>query len=103
MNNDYLVRIQDVLDFIEENIDKEMDLEMLAEISNFSKYHFSRVFSAIISKTPMAYLTERRLHHAVTYLTTTNKTMLDISSLCGFSSISSFNSSFIKQFKTTLR
>lgn len=101
MNTDYMVRIQAVLDFIEENIDQEMNLEMLAETSNFSKYHFSRVFSAIINQPPMTYLTERRLHHAVTYLKTTNKTMLDISSLCGFSSISSFNSSFRKLFKTT--
>ncbi|MEK3661311.1 AraC family transcriptional regulator [Paenibacillus sp. FSL F4-0236] len=103
MNNDYRVRIQTVLHFIEENIDQEINLEMLAEISNFSKYHFSRVFSAITNKTPMTYLTERRLVRAVAYLETTNKTMLDISTLCGFSSISSFNSSFRKLFKTTPR
>lgn len=101
MNNDYMDRIQAVLHFIEDNLDQEMNLEMLAEISNFSKYHFSRVFSAVINKTPITYLTERRLLHAVTYLKTTNKTMLEISSLCGFSSISSFNSSFKKLFKTT--
>jgi AraC family transcriptional regulator len=101
MNNDYRVRIQTVLHFIEANIDQEIKLETLAEISNFSKYHFSRVFSAITNKTPMTYLMERRLAHAVTYLETTNKTMLDISTLCGFSSISSFNSSFRKLFKTT--
>ncbi|WP_340395389.1 AraC family transcriptional regulator [Paenibacillus sp. FSL E2-0177] len=101
MNNDYRVRIQTVLHFIEDNLDQEINLETLAEVSNFSKYHFSRVFSAITNKTPMTYLTERRLHHAITYLETTHKTMLDISTLCGFSSISSFNSSFRKLFKTT--
>ncbi|CAH1190513.1 DNA gyrase inhibitor [Paenibacillus auburnensis] len=101
MNNDYMARIQAVLQFIEENLEQDLTLEMLAEISNFSKFHFSRIFSAVIHKTPMTYLTERRLHHAVTYLSTTNKTMLDISSLCGFTSVSSFNSSFKKQYKTT--
>lgn len=82
-------------------MDQELNLEMLAEISNFSKYHFSRIFSAILLKSPMSYLTERRLHHAVSLLTTTNKTMLDISSLCGFSSVSSFNAAFKKLFQTT--
>lgn len=50
MNNDYRVRIQTVLHFIEENIDQEINLEMLAEISNFSKYHFSRVFLQLQTK-----------------------------------------------------
>lgn len=99
--NDYKHRIEAVLQFIEENIGADIKLDMLAEVSNFSKYHFSRVFTAIIHKSPMHYLTERRLHHAVTYLSTTNKTMLDISSLCGFSSLSSFNAAFKKAYDTT--
>ncbi|WP_342565741.1 AraC family transcriptional regulator [Paenibacillus sp. FSL R7-0345] len=101
MNNDYNHRIGAVLQFIEQNIGADIKLEMLAEVSNFSKYHFSRVFSAIIHKSPMNYLTERRLHYAVTYLTTSNKTMLDISTLCGFSSLSSFNAAFKKAYNTT--
>ncbi|KUP24663.1 transcriptional regulator [Paenibacillus sp. DMB5] len=101
MNNDYKLRIGAVLQFIEENIGEDIKLDMLAEVSAFSKFHFSRVFTAIIHKSPMHYLTERRLHHAVTYLRTTNKTMLDISSQCGFSSLSSFNAAFKKAYGTT--
>ncbi|AIQ46686.1 transcriptional regulator [Paenibacillus sp. FSL R7-0273] len=101
MNNDYKQRIGAVLQFIEEHIGEDIKLDTLAEVSSFSKYHFSRVFSAIIHKSPMNYLTERRLHHAVTYLRSTNKTMLDISSLCGFSSLSSFNAAFKREFGTT--
>ncbi|MDF9858268.1 AraC family transcriptional regulator [Paenibacillus sp. PastF-1] len=101
MNNDYKQRIGAVLQFIEEHIGEDLRLDTLAEVSSFSKYHFSRVFSAIIHKSPINYLTERRLHHAITYLRSTNKTMLDISSLCGFSSLSSFNAAFKKEYGTT--
>ncbi|MNB76888.1 Regulatory protein SoxS [compost metagenome] len=101
MNNDYKQRIGAVLQFIEEHIGEDIRLDTLAEVSNFSKYHFSRVFSAIIHKSPVNYLTERRLHHAAAYLTATDKTMLDISALCGFNSLSSFNAAFKKAYNTT--
>jgi len=101
VNNDYRDRMQTVLVFIEKNIDQELNLGMLAGISHFSKFHFSRVFLAILNKSPMTYLTERRLYHSVNYLKTTNKTILEISTLCGFSSISNFNASFKKLYQTT--
>ncbi|WP_042202637.1 AraC family transcriptional regulator [Paenibacillus camerounensis] len=101
MNNDYKQRIGAVLQFIEEHIGEDIRLDTLAEVSSFSKYHFSRVFSAIMHKSPVNYLTERRLQHAAAYLTTTSKTMLDISALCGFNSLSSFNAAFKKAYNTT--
>ncbi len=101
MNNDYLDRIKDVITYIEQHIDQKMDLDRLAGISNFSKYHFSRIFTSLMGKTPMAYVTQKRLERSVTYLAETKKTILEISTLCGFESVSSFYSAFKKHFNAT--
>ncbi|WP_084309372.1 AraC family transcriptional regulator [Alkalihalobacterium bogoriense] len=89
-------RINDVMKYIEHNLSKKITLEELAEISNFSKYHFSRVFTSIVGMTPYAFLNDRRLTKSLHYLVNTDKTVLEISILCGFDSASNFNRAFKK-------
>jgi AraC family transcriptional regulator len=100
-NNDYLERIEKVIQFIEENSLQPLKLEDLAAISNFSKYHFSRIFTSIVGTTPIAFVNQKRLEKSVHYLLETNKTILEISSLCGFDSVSNFNAVFKKYFNKT--
>lgn len=100
-NEDYLKRIDRVIQFIDENSFQPINLEDLASISNFSKYHFSRIFTSIVGLTPIAFVNQKRLQKAVYYLLETNKTILEISSLCGFESISNFNAVFKRHFNKT--
>lgn len=99
--NQYTDRLKSVMTYIEEHIERPIDLEELAKIANFSKYHFSRVFTSVTGKTPLGYVTQRRLHKAIAYLSETTKPILEISMLCGFESASSFNLAFKKHFNKT--
>ncbi|MFS0727655.1 AraC family transcriptional regulator [Paenibacillus sp. 1P07SE] len=99
--NHYSERMNAVTKYIEENISKKISLEELAEISHFSKYHFSRVFSSVVGMTPYAFLNNRRLVKSVEYLVNTDKTVLEISILCGFDSVSNFNQAFKKLYNNT--
>lgn len=100
-NEDYLKRIDRVIQFIDKNNFQPINLEELARISNFSKYHFSRIFTSIVGLTPIAFVNQKRLQKAVYFLLETNKTILEISSLCGFESISNFNAVFKRHFNKT--
>lgn len=99
--NHYSDRMDHVIQYIEDHLSKKIILEELAEVSNFSKYHFSRVFSSIVGMTPYAFLNNRRLVKSVEYLVNTDKTVLEISILCGFDSASNFNQAFKKLYDHT--
>lgn len=99
--NRYIHSIENVKDYIDKNLSKKISLDELAWVSNFSKYHFSRIFTSVVGITPHAYIRDQRLKRAIKYLTETDRTILEISSLCGFESISNFNSTFKKYFQKT--
>ncbi|MCM3699353.1 GyrI-like domain-containing protein [Paenibacillus macerans] len=99
--SDYLDRIESVKAYMLQNLGEKLSLEQLAEVSHFSKYHFSRVFAAATGLTPIAYMNRLRLNQALAYLLETDKTVLEISALCGFESASNFNAAFRKHFAKT--
>jgi len=99
--NNYIDRINKVMAFIENNLSDRLTLDMMAEAAHFSKYHFSRVFTAMVGMTPIAYLTKARLDKSISYLADADRSILEISNLCGFESASNFNFAFKKQFNKT--
>ncbi len=40
---EYKARINRVFDYIDQNLDKNLTLDELAKVANFSKYHFNRI------------------------------------------------------------
>ncbi|WP_445322154.1 helix-turn-helix domain-containing protein [Paenibacillus sp. FSL M7-1046] len=73
MNNDYINRIDNVIKYIKENSNQKLTLDILAGVSNFSKYHFTRIFTSIVGVTPVAFVNQERLQKAVYLLAETNK------------------------------
>ena len=53
--------IQVTLDYIEENYDKEIDIDKLAAIAHLSKYYYQRLFFRLTKKTVNDYVKLRRL------------------------------------------
>jgi AraC family transcriptional regulator len=47
LKEEYISRINRVIDYIELNLEKELRLETLSRVANFSPFHFHRIFSAI--------------------------------------------------------
>jgi AraC family transcriptional regulator len=101
MNEEYRERIGKVIAYIEDNSSQPLRLDELAEISHFSKYHFTRIFTAVAGMTPMAFVTRKRIERALVLLTETDLTILKIAGESGFESVSVLNVHFKRHFGCT--
>lgn len=72
-------------------------VERLAEACNISKYHFSRVFKAITSESPMQYLISYRLAIAETLLLSTEMRVSEVAEAVGFSDVCYFSRIYKKR------
>jgi AraC family transcriptional regulator len=68
----YIERIQNTIDFIEDNLFVDLTLRELAETAKFSDYHYHRVFHALVGITVVEYIKKRRLSEAALKLISTN-------------------------------
>ena len=97
----HIDRINKTIEFIESHLDRDLHLDMLAARSAFSKYHFHRIFKALIGDPPYTYIEKRRLFHAARDLIHSKKRILDIALEYGFNSHEAFTRSFKKRFSLT--
>ncbi len=99
-NDLYSYRLNQVVDYIQENLSKPIDLSILSAIAGFSPYHFHRIFSAFYRETPREMVNRLRLETAANLLIKNPKMSLtEISIKCGFSSSSVFSRSFKTHFE----
>lgn len=98
---DYIASISRTLDFIEDNLQESITLELLAEIACFSPYHFHRVFQALVGVTVMEYVRKRRLTRAAELLFYSDDKVIDIALRVGFDYHESFNRAFKKFYGVT--
>ena len=101
MDVDHIERINRTIEFIETHLDGDLHLDMLAAHCAFSKYHFHRIFKALIGEPPLKYIEQRRLFHAARDLIYSKKRVLDIALEYGFNSHEAFIRSFKKRFAMT--
>ncbi|HPR96064.1 MAG TPA: GyrI-like domain-containing protein [Thermotogota bacterium] len=102
LRNEYLSRINLVLDYIEQNLSKELTLEELSEVAHFSKFHFHRIFNAFMGETLFQYIQRIRLQKsAALLLNRKNEPITEIAFDCGFSSSAAFSRSFKTFFQMT--
>jgi AraC family transcriptional regulator len=99
--DDYTSRINRVLDYIENNLEKQFTLDELATVSNFSKFHFSRIFWGMVGETPFEFIARIRLERAATMLRMNpHQPVLEIAMKCGYSDKSVFSRNFKSYFNT---
>ncbi|MBD8387256.1 GyrI-like domain-containing protein [Dysgonomonas sp. BGC7] len=92
---EYTARINRVMDYIGQNLDKTIDLSMMADIASFSPYHFHRIFTFITGETPNNFVSRIKLERAAVLLQDRPKTSIsEIAFQCGFINISSFSRAF---------
>jgi AraC family transcriptional regulator len=92
-------RINRVIDFIEENIDTQLNLETLSRVANFSRFHFHRIFAALVGETLNVFIRRLRLEKAASMLITHPKdTITTIALACGFSGPAAFARAFSEHF-----
>jgi AraC family transcriptional regulator len=93
--------IQRVVDEIEAGLGEDLKFSGLAQLSNFSDFHFHRVFQAIVGVPVMEYVRKRRLVHAAHRVAYSKDKLLDIALDCGFGTQETFIRAFRKLYGMT--
>ncbi len=93
--------IQKTLNFIEENISEEIDIEQLAKESALSLFYYQRLFSRLVKKPVREYIKLRRLAYACKLLANKQLRILDVALDCGFGSHETFTRAFKEAYKMT--
>ena len=93
--------IKTILDYIKDNYSKEITIDELAQLLNFSKSHFMRFFKKNLGLTAIDYINEYRLNVASNLLVNTNLTITEIAIKIGISNVSYFNRLFKKHFQVS--
>jgi len=96
----YHEAMQSILEYIDENINDEINTATLAARAGFSEYHFCHVFRWCIGYSVMEYVRNRRLAFAAAELSG-NRKVIDIAMDYGFETHSGFTKAFKRHFKTT--
>jgi AraC family transcriptional regulator len=86
--------IQKTLDHIEENIEKDIEIEELAQIASLSLFYYQRLFSRLVKKPVREYVKLRRLARVSEVLKDKSKRILDYALEYGFGSHESLTRSF---------
>lgn len=94
-------QIQQTIDFIEEHLKEEINIENLAKIASLSPFYYQRLFSRLIKKPVAEYIKLRRLAKATEILLQKDKRILDIALDLGFSSHEHFTRTFKDAFGVT--
>lgn len=86
-----------VIEYINNHLGEEIDLEKLAEISHFSPYHFHRIMKAFLHESLGAFIVRTRIETAARLLRYSTMSVSDIAYQIGYGSPSSLSKIF-KQF-----
>ncbi|MEK8130749.1 AraC family transcriptional regulator [Paenibacillus filicis] len=93
--------MQRVVDEIEARLGEELTLSSLAQLANFSDFHFHRVFQSIVGWPVMEYVRGRRLFHAACRVAGTKDKLMDIALDYGFGTPETFIRAFRKMYGMT--
>lgn len=88
-----------IIQYIDNNLDTELSLEIVSEIGAYSPFHFHRIFKLIIGETLQNYIFRKRIEKSAFYISLRkNLSIKDIYLNVGFSSHSDFNKAFKKHY-----
>ncbi|WP_235631598.1 helix-turn-helix transcriptional regulator, partial [Mycolicibacterium fortuitum] len=92
-----------IIEFLEDGMDSEITLEMLAQQAKMSVGGFIKAFRAAFHTTPYQYLLDRRIERAKSLLLDTTRTVTEISAMVGFSTPNHFATAFRRRVGTSPR
>jgi AraC family transcriptional regulator len=94
-------QIQQTIEYIENHLDEEINIENLAKIASLSPFYYQRLFSRLIKKPVAEYIKLRRMAKATVTLLQKYKRIIDIALDLGFSSHEHFTRTFKDTFGMT--
>lgn len=87
-------RVRHALDFVHTHLSEELDLQRIAEASETSVFHLSRLFRQATGYPVWRYVSRRRVEMAKGLMKDPAFTLAQVSALSGFSSYSTFAATF---------
>lgn len=99
--NNYRRRLCKVIDYVHDNLDKDLDVNKLADIAAMSPYHFHRIYRKVADETINATVRRLRLQKAASELIRTDHSILAIAKSVSYSSLEAFSRAFHKQYEET--
>lgn len=96
-DNQYIRVINQAIDYIHRNLDKNLTAEDIADYCCFSRYYFSRMFRSVVGESVYSFIKRRKLESAALLLKTRRLSITEIALQHGYSS-SNFASAFKEYF-----
>lgn len=87
-------RLDRVYEYVEQNYKKDISIQEIAAIANYSTFYFTRYFKNATGMTFGRFMNSFRVKMAEMYLMEEDITVTDIAYKCGFNSIKTFNRVF---------
>lgn len=95
LREEYVSRINRVIDYIEKHYMNALTLDELADVAGFSRYHFHRIFRAMVGEPLNQFVVRIRVEKsAAMLLNNPRKSITEIVFDCGFSGSAPFARSF---------
>ncbi len=87
-------RLQRVLEYVKENIEKDLSVAEMAQVVGMSQYYFSKLFKMSTGTTPHQYVMRQRVERAQELLREGNTALVEVATNVGFETQSHFTSVF---------
>jgi len=97
----YIDKLLQVCNYMNEHCTEDIQVEELAELAGFSKFHFMRLFKQYMGMSYYSYLNQHRIMHAEKLLIDPNLTVMEVAMSSGFGSLPTFNRVFKRYKKCT--
>lgn len=89
-------KMRRLIEFVEENLDRDLSLEAMAQEVGISPLYLPRAFKAAIGQSPHQYVLARRIERARELLRDTDLPIVDVALSSGFSSQSHLSNWFVR-------
>ena len=95
--HEYIEKFMMVCNYITDHCTENINVDDLADLAGFSKFHFARLFKQFAGMSCYEYLTQKRVAHAEQLLIQPDLSITEVAMLSGFNSLSTFNRIFKTQ------
>lgn len=95
------MRINELIQFVQKNIDQKLTLEDLADVAGYSPFHIHRIFRAYVGETLGSFIQRLRMGKAIESLINGEKTITEIAFDSGYQTPAAFTKAFKHIFFTT--
>lgn len=100
--NDFIpFRLKEVICYINENIDKKLEIDELTSKTKWKRHHFMKQFMKYLHVSPYQYILTRKIEKAKTLLVDTAIPLNQIAYELGFNSYANFSNAFKKNCNMT--